>query len=758
MIDPAPSRILSRMGTRRFATGAQPVVIFLNPYFEKLVGNLSYIFRKNGRIDCLYAISLEKITSSNSGVSMSSKMDALNYANTIYGFADFVRDAILPKDYNKLILPFTLLRRLECVLEPTRDAVIKSYEKNKAIWGRDSDNYCMASGRAFYNLSTYRLADLGSSNTKSNLKEYINAFSPNVREIFEQFEFDSICAKLQNYEPPLLYDVCKKFGAKDMDLSPEAVDDRTMSDIYEHLIRRFGESIAEDAEDFMTPKDVVRLAVALVMGTGEDEILSSDDGVVRTIYDPTMGTGGFITDALDYIAEVQSRKSLRVPAMVIPYGQEVLGESWAMGKTNLLIRNVADKSLDRYEQMKDLSANIYRGNTLTNDMAEGTRFDLIFSNPPFGKEWKKEQKTVEDEIKLGYAGRFGAGKPKIDDSAMLFLQHVISKMKRAEEGGAKAAIVLSASPLFVSTSLGIGPSNIRRWILQNDFVDCIVKLPTEIFYRTSIATYLWILSTRKDEGRRGKVQLIDASTFKAPLRKNQGNKRYEISQEQIDEIVRMYIDGSDHGKTVVVPYTDFFYREVTVKRPLQRVIRITDDRLAGLREKTQFRKLPEDKRSMIIGRLTTYIGKDEPWDMPETLLKELFGEKVKKKDLDIAAIADDIRSDMSSYDGSALVVRDKHGNPVADPYWTDTEDIPWGMDFEAYMDKNVRPYVPGAWIDESVIDKGNLRDGHVGVVGTEISFNRYFYRYEPPRAAEDIAKEILSDENGLEDMLKEVLK
>lgn len=691
---------------------------------------------------------------------MSSKLDAANYANTIWAIADFIRGAVLPKDYNKVILPFTLLRRLECALEPTRNAVIDSYNKNKEVWGRDNDNYCMASGRPFYNLSTYRLADLGSSNTLSNLKEYINAFSSNVREIFKQFEFESICTKLKNYDKnkPFLYEVCMKFGSKDMNLNPEAVDDRTMSNIYEHLIRKFGDSIAEDAEDFMTPKDVVRLAVALVMATGEDEILSSDNGVVRTIYDPTMGTGGFITDAMDYITEVQSRKNLKVPAMIIPYGQEVLGESWAMGKTNLLIRNVANKDLDRYERMKDLSANIYMGNTLTNDMTEGTRFDLIFSNPPYGKDWKKEQQDVEDEMKLGYAGRFGAGKPKIDDSAMLFLQHVISKMKSAEEGGAKAAIVLSASPLFVNTSLGNGPSNIRRWILQNDFVDCIVKLPTEIFYRTGIATYLWILSTRKEEERRGMVQLIDASSFKTSLRKNQGNKRYEISQEQIDEIVRMYIEGSDHGKTVVVPYTNFFYREITVKRPLQRVVHITDEGLAGLRDKTQFRKLSSERQSMIIGRLSTYIGKDEPWDMPVTLLKEIFGEKVKKKDLDIEAVADDIRSDMSRYDESAPIVKDKHGNPVADPYWSDTEDIPWDMDFEVYMDKNVRPYVPGAWIDESVIDKGNLRDGKVGIVGTEISFNRYFYRYDPPRSSDDIAKEILADEDGLEDMLREVLK
>lgn len=688
---------------------------------------------------------------------MPSKMDAENYANTIWAIAKSIRGTILPKDYNKLILPFSLLRRLECVLEPTRDAVLEAYEKHKAEWGTDNDNYCMSSEKAFYNLSSYRLADLGSANTEANLKAYIDAFSPNVREIFKQFDFNSIITKLQDQDEPQLYKVSLDFGSKSMDLSPEAVDDRTMSNIYEHLIRKFGEAIAEDAEDYMTPRDVVRLAVSLVMATGEDDILSSDNGVVRTIYDPTMGTGGFITDAMDYIEEVQGRKDLKVPAVVIPYGEEKLGETWAMGKTNLLIRNAANKSLDKPSQMNDLSAHIYNGNTLINDMTGDMRFDLIFSNPPFGQDWKKEKNSVEEEMKLGPSGRFWAGVPKISDSAMLFLQHVVYKMKSAEEGGAKAAIVLSASPLFTGDA-GSGPSNIRRWLLEKDFIDCIVKLPVNLFYRTDIATYLWILSTKKEKSRKGLVQLIDASDFKTLLRRNQGKKRFEISDEDIQEIVRMYIDGSDHGRTVMVSWRDFCFRQVTVQRPLQRVIRITEEKLAELRTASQFSKLPENVRNSIVGMLTVYEDKDLPYEWPQEFIsgiKGKFGIKTKPSPSDLVS---DMQKVFSEYDENAPVSYDKKGNPIPDPDLVDTEDIPFDVAFDAYMDKNVHPYVKGAWIDESVKDKGPLNDHDVGVVGTEISFNRYFYKYEPPRPSSEIANEILESQEGFEEMFREILK
>ena len=693
---------------------------------------------------------------------MPSKMDENNYVETIFRYADYVRGPIKESEYNMIVLPFTLLRRLECVMEPTRDKVVQLYQEHKDDWGREDIRYSLASGLPFYNITTYRLADLSIDDVMSNMETYINGFSANVREIFSKFDFFNTCRKLQDVtDKPLLYDTCRNFGSKEMMLDPENVDDRTMSNIYEHLLRKYGESIAEGAEAFMTPRDVINLAVNLVMASGEDDLLSSDNGTIREIYDPTAGTGGFITEAMDFLEEFHAKKNMKAPAILVPYGQEIEPSSWATCKTNLLIRKAADRKLDEIDKLNDLSKNIYLGNTLINDQTgPDKRFDLVFSNPPYGMEWRKEEAAVKKEhAELMFNGRFGAGYPKIDDGSLLFLQHVISKMKRAEEGGAKAAIVLSASPLFTgSKDTGTGPSNIRRWILQNDFVDCIVKLPTEIFYRTGIATYLWILSTRKDESRKGMVQLIDASVYKTPMKKNQGNKRYEMSQKQIAEIVRMYVEGSDHGKTVVVPYTDFFTRRMTIRKPLQRIVRITEEGLSALEVKTAFKKLSSDKKANIIGRLSMYIGKDEPWSMPVTVLKELFGEKVKKKEIDIESIADEIRAEMSVHDENVPLEKDKDGKILADPFFEDYEDIPWDMDPEEYMDKNVRPYLPGAWIDYSIKDKGNLADGQSGIVGTEISFNKYFYKYEPPRSSEEIAKEILAAEDGLENMLREVLK
>lgn len=673
------------------------------------------------------------------------KQSSSDYANQIWNVADYVRDTITPKEYNKVILPFSLLRRLECALEPTRDAVLEQFKKHENDWGTENNNYCQYSKKSFYNTTGFKLNNLGAEDTLDALKDYVDGFSTNAREIFNKFNFKNTCEKLD--ENNMLYTVCMKFAA--FDLSPETVSDRDMSNIYEHLIQKFGESIAEGAEDFMTPKDVVRLAVTMLFAN-EDETLNNDNGDVRTLYDPTAGTCGFITDALDMIEELHANKTMTAPTRIVPYGQECEAESWAIGKANLLIRNVSNDDKDIFDSMSDLSQHLAYGDTLSDDKFEGETFDYQLSNPPYGKKWEKEKEDVIDEAALGFRGRFGAGLPSISDGSMLFLQHVISKLKPIEQGGGKAGIVLSASPLF-NGDAGSGPSNIRRWILENDFVDCIVKLPAGIFFRTGINTYLWILSNKKPEARKGMVQLIDASKMRKSLRKNLGKKSFEISDGQIEEIVRMYVDGEVNDKSVIVPYTEFMYRQVTTQQPLRMGFKFSKERLEQLLSNPIFTSMSEDNQKVLANKLLEINDSKLPtreysW-LDEFVRSTLSGmSKPKPTSNNLKNLLTDCFGDKSDEYENA---KDSKGNFLTDSDKKDTENIPWGMDFQEYMDKEVFPYAPDTFIDETVLDKGPMQDGQVGVVGTEISFNKYFYHYQEPRKVEDIKSEIETLESEL---------
>ena len=686
---------------------------------------------------------------------MSSTNEKFDYVTEIWNIADYVRGPIKTSEYNRVILPFTMLRRLECALEPTRDDVIKAREEKEAEWGIENDNYCKYSKKAFYNVSNFRLNSLGSTDTYDTLIEYINSFSPNAREIMQRFKMEETCKTLQ--EHGMLYAVCTKFAG--FDLSPEAVSDREMSNIYEHLIQKFGESIAENAEDFMTPKDVVRLAVSMIFAD-DDDLMNSDTGIVRTLYDPTMGTGGFISDALDQLDEWHKEKKMVAPATIVPYGQEVEPESWAMGKASLLLRNVGNEDKDEYDSIKDMSDHIMYGNTLTDDKFEYEKFDYILSNPPYGKKWEPEKEDVTDEAKLGFSGRFGAGLPSVDDGSMLFLQHVASKLKPASEGGSKAGIVLSASPLFTGIA-GSGPCNIRRWLFEEDIIDCIVKLPESIFFRTGINTYLWILNSNKPEGRKGRIQLIDASDRKSSIRKNQGNKRYEIGKEDREWIVQTYIDGHDHGNSVIVPAETFMYRQVTTQRPLRAGMLYSEENLQRLLSSKPVSKLSNSNLAVLKefiketiddtdSRINTYESAE--------VMAIAARDGMKKPELTVAVLSKAIREACIMKDPECPIVYDKKGRPIADPELKDTENIPWDMEFDEYMKAEVLPYAPETWIDETVVDdKYGRADGKVGVVGTNISFNKFFYRYKEPRNPEEIAKEIMELESGLEGFMKEFL-
>lgn len=675
---------------------------------------------------------------------LSQKFD---YESEIWATANFVWGPIKTSEFNRVILPFTMLRRLECALEPTRDAVVQALDEHEAEWGRESENYCNYSGKAFYNITKFSLNSLGSTDTLEALMAYIDGFSPNARDIMKRFKMEETCKTLD--EHGMLYDVCMRFAG--FDLSPETVSDREMSNIYEHLIQKFGESIAENAEDFMTPKDVVRLAVGMIFAN-DDELMNSDTGIVRTLYDPTMGTGGFISDALDLLDEWHKDKKMVAPAVIVPYGQEVEPESWAMGKAAMLLRNVSSEDSDIYDSTKDMSSHIMYGNTLNDDKFEYEQFDYILTNPPYGKSYEQEKPDIVAEARLGFSGRFGAGLPAVSDGSMLFLQHVVSKMKSENEGGSKACIVLSASPLFTGDA-GSGPSNIRRWLFEKDVIDCIVKLPESEFFRTGITCYLWCLSTKKPEERKGMIQLIDASDRKTSLRKNQGNKRYEISADDRQWIIDTYVNGYDHGKSVLVPAETFMYRQVVTQRPLRAKISFTEEHLKALFEAKPLRKLSQANQDML---RFLYVGHEYPYEMCDERAKWVYS-KMTDPEVTPSVLSKAFTSTCLSKSPDYDIVRDKHGNIMADPDLKDTENIPLDISFEAYMESEVLPYAPETWIDETVRDKGPLQDGQVGVVGTNISFNKFFYHYEEPRKPEEIAKEIMELESGLEEFMKEFL-
>lgn len=683
-----------------------------------------------------------------------------NIANLLYG------TGIARSDYHKVILPFTMLRRLECALEPTRDAVLSAVKEHEAEWGLDNDNYCASSKKAFYNVTSFRLSSLGSTDTFDALMRYVNGFSPNARDIFTNFGIENTARELESLG--LLYSICREFVR--FNLSPDNVSDREMSNIYEHLIQKFGEAIAENAEDFMTPKDVVRLAVGMVFANDE-ELMNSDSGIVRTIYDPTMGTGGFLADAMDQLEEWHRDRKMVAPAVIVPYGQEVVKATYATGKTAMMLRNVSDGTKDIYDTIKDLSAHIAREDTLSADQFPYEKFDYILSNPPYGKTWKAEEESVKDEAKLGFRGRFGAGLPSIDDGSMLFLQHVVSKMKRADEGGSRAGIVLSASPLFTGDA-GSGPSNIRRWLFEQDVIDCIVKLPDQIFYRTGINTYLWILNSNKPEGRKGMIQLIDASGLKTSLRKNQGNKRYEISEEDRKWIIQTYIDGHDHGNSVLVPAETFMYRKVTTQRPLRAAIVLSDEGIEKV--SNAFPSRPAEFKTALKQALLNLRKTKEQYLLSESkalakeALKQISSEilptrgkteasRAAYKSSDVTILTRSIEEHCTVKDPAFPLSYDRKNNIIPDPDLKDTENIPFGTSFEKYLETEVLPFAPETWIDESVLDKGPLQDGQVGVVGTNISFNRFFYHYEEPRKPEDIAAEIRALEKSLDGFMEGLL-
>ncbi|WP_109798939.1 MULTISPECIES: class I SAM-dependent DNA methyltransferase [Novosphingobium] len=660
-------------------------------------------------------------------------------ADFIWKNADDLWGDFKHTEFGKIILPFTLLRRLECVLEPTREEALETVA---SLSGEDIDLGVVLrqiTGYPFYNTSNYSLATLGATRTRQNLEDYISKFSDNARVIFEQFDFANTIARMD--KQGVLYRICQNFA--DTDLHPDSVPERVMSNIYEHLIRRFGAEVNEAAEDFMTPRDVVHLAIELLLDP-DDELFINNPGLIRTLYDPTCGTGGFLADGMEHIQSLRDRYS--IAPVVVPHGQELEPETHAVCLAGMLLKTLES------DPGRDLSQNIKLGSTLSNDQYANERFHYCISNPPFGKKWEKDQAAVvREHQEKKFEGRFGPKLPRVSDGSMLFLLHLVSKLEAPERGGGRAAIVLSGSPLF-NGNAGQGESEIRRFLLENDYVEAIIALPTEIFFRTGIGTYIWILSNKKPTTRQGKVQLIDATSLYTPMRKSEGNKKRMVSGEQTRQIVNTYSAFEETETSKIFHYEEFGYRRLKVLRPLRIKIVISEEGFAALDNEKAWTKLSDNQREAWTSILVAHVGREHEYDWLEPFAKAASKKNAALGKADKALIKAFIGA-FGVRDPDAEPVKDGKGNIVPDDDLTDFENVPLGTSIDNYMASEVLPWAADAYVDLSFRDE---QDRDVGVVGYEINFNRYFYRYQPPRDLEVIDAELKAIEADIAALLNEV--
>jgi type I restriction enzyme M protein len=650
----------------------------------------------------------------------------------IWSVADLLRGPYKPHQYGRVILPLTVLRRLDCVLEPTKGKVLEKYAALKNSKIKDPEPILnKVAGHAFHNISRLDFQKLKGDPEKAaqNLSHYIKSFSSRARQIFEYFEFEKEIAKLEDSDR--LYLVLSKFA--DIDLHPNAVPNHEMGLIFEDLIRRFSEASNETAGDHFTPREVIRLMVNLLF-TPDSQILRTK-GIVKTLYDPACGTGGMLSVAEEYLRELNPDARLEV------FGQDYNNEAFAICCSDMMIKGQNPE-------------NIKFGDTFTQDGLPNQKFDYLLANPPFGVEWKPEQDVIEREHQeKGFHGRFGAGLPRINDGSLLFIMHMISKMKPE---GSRLAIVFNGSPLFTGDA-GSGESEIRRWTIESDWLEAIVALPTEMFYNTGIATYIWVLTNRKRKDRRGKIQLINATDLFVKMRKGLGNKRNELSDGNIVEIVDLYGDLTKNGRSKLFDNSDFGYRQITVERPLRLSFQVTPERIAALKEEAAFQKLATSKKKGKEGQREVEGGEKLQQEIV-SMLEGMAGSDVDlnrrgfEKRLDRAAHAKVSLSaplkkvtlnTMSERDDSAEICVDAAGNPEPDTELRDYENVPLKEDIYAFFEREVLPYAPDAWIDDERTK-----------VGYEIPFTRHFYVYKSPRPL----AEIDDDLNGVTDRILVMIK
>jgi len=695
-------------------------------------------------------------------------------AGFIWSICNLLRGPYKRNEYRKVILPLTVLRRFDCLLASTKADVLTKHSQIKAkpetVIRRLLDEI---TGYRFYNLSKMQFAkDADHSllddpnNLAPNLNSYINSFSPNVRSIMEKFKFSEQIAHMA--EKNILYEVIKAFAA--IDLSIARVDDMQMGYIFEELIRIGAEQSNEEAGEHFTPREVIKLMVNLLLAPEKDLAKSH---VVKTIYDPACGTGGMLSVSEEYIRLLNSEAKPKL------FGQDWNDEAWAVCKSDMLIKG-------------EDADNVILGDTFTQDGfhrdSEGNpwNFDYMLANPPFGVEWKQQKKYIVQEAEtLGYAGRFGAGTPRINDGALLFLQHMISKMRTVDNDGSRIAIVFNGSPLFTGDA-GSGESNIRQWIIENDWLEAIVALPEQLFYNTGIATYIWVLTNRKENARKNKVQLIDARNFWVQMEKSLGNKRRRIGDpsdkpsdpDHIAEITRIYehcTDGENRPFTIkgkekemvvskVFANDEFGYHKITVERPLRLNFQMTEERIARLEQQTSFRNLATSKKkNETIRQQKIETGKQRQQtihDLLAAFAKEhsdhLFKDRkeflLALREIDrargVRLSAPELKAVLAALaerDETAEICTNRKGDPEPDTSLKDTETVPLTESIEEYFKREVLPHVPDAWIDHSKTK-----------VGYEIPLNRHFYRYEPPRDLAEIEDEIKQLEGEIMELLGEV--
>ena len=696
-------------------------------------------------------------------------------ANFIWSICNLLRGPYKRNEYRKVILPLTVLRRFDCLLAPTKTKVLAEHPRIKAKPETVVRSLLeKITGRPFYNLSKLDLPKLlnDPNQLAPNINAYINGYSRNVREIMERFAFDQQITRMAGKN--LLYEVVKKFAA--VNLSPERADNVQMGYVFEELIRIGAEQSNEEAGEHFTPREVIRLMVNLLLAPERDLRKSH---VVKTIYDPACGTGGMLSVAEKYIRDLNAEANPHL------FGQDWNDESWAVCKADMLIKG-------------EDADNIVLGDTFTRDGfgrdAEGKKrtFDYMLANPPFGVEWKQQQKYIQHEADtLGYEGRFGAGLPRINDGSLLFLQHMLAKMRAPRDGGSRIGIVFNGSPLFTGDA-GSGESNIRQWIIENDWLEAVVALPDQLFYNTGISTYIWVLTNRKEPRRKGKVQLIDARRFYVKMPKSLGNKRNKIGDptdrpsepDQIGEVTRIFgnfkygeprsfkeeslITKLPVQKTRVVSKifdnVDFGFHKITVERPLRLNFQPTLERIARLETERGFVKLATSNKKNEERRLVEIAEGKQRQDAIRELLAdfaEQHGDTLYKDrkafltDLREVDRVDNVRltapelkvvlSALGERDETAEICRDRNGNPEPDPELRDTESVPLKESIQAYFEREVLPHVHDAWIDESKTK-----------VGYEIPFNRHFYQYEPPRPLEVIEADIKTLERDILDLLADV--
>ena len=692
----------------------------------------------------------------------------------IWGVADLIRDTFKRGKYQDVILPLTVLRRLDCVLAPTRQEVLAVQKRYQGKIENLDPQLRRASGFAFYNTSLYDFTRLlaDAPHIAENLRNYIAGFSANMREVLEKFDFDNTISKLD--EAGLLFQVMQRFGDPKVNLHPDAIDNFTMGTIFEELIRKFNEALNENPGEHFTPRDVVHLMVDLLLAGDEERLRTK--GVVLSVYDPCCGSGGMLTIAKDHVTVGERRDgeplgdALNPDADIHLFGQEVNPETFAVCKSDLFMKSKDSRDAD----------GILFGSTLSNERHADDTFDYMIANPPYGKDWKRDQDAVRDEHDRGATGRFGPGLPRISDGQLLFLLHMLAHAKDPARGGSRIAIIMNGSPLFTGDA-GSGESEIRRWILENDWLEALIALPEQLFYNTGIATYVWVLTNRKRPERRGKVQLIDATAFWVLLSKSLGAKRRQVPFERKQDIVRLLADFEDGATCRVVrdgeereafvsrvyPTTHFGFRKITVERPLRLDFQASAERIARLGEERTFINLAVSRKKGPGKAADEAAGLEQQAairavlrNLPDRLFldravfeKEL-ARTARQAKLKLAApIKKAILSALSERNDKAEICRDREGCPEPDAEFRDTENVPLLEDVERFFEREVKPHVPDAWIDSNRRDP---QDGRVGLVGYEINFNRYFYQYRPPRPLEEIEADIQQVETEILAMLRDV--